>query len=121
MDMQTSDMEVFIRSLTDEEIAVCESDEESIGKILCAGLSERTAVEFHRAMLRARRFTEGATTEGVLEAALVAGFSFVENLEGGGDMPGKLMGGKKSSKRGVRVVGVPGNRRGRTGVPIREA
>lgn len=154
MDNQTLDLEVFMRSLSEEQLDACESDEKQLGEIFSAGWSEGTAVLFHRAMLNARSIEPGVTVEGVFETAFRLGLSFVGDrdvmarvFKGTGDgvlvcgiaardnikdrtvcsvSPDgaaleKLRHGKKPQKRGVRVVGVPGNRHGRAGVSIREA
>jgi hypothetical protein len=77
MDMHTLDMEVFSRSLTNEEIDASERDEQELKAIMDQGWSEETAVRFARAMLLARRAHPDATVEGIVEVALMVGLSFV--------------------------------------------
>jgi hypothetical protein len=79
MNMQTLDLEVFMRSLTEEQMDACESDEKKLGEIFEAGWSENTAVRFHRAMLSTRRIDPEVTVDGVLEVALWVGLSFLGN------------------------------------------
>jgi hypothetical protein len=77
MDSKTLDMEVFLKSLTEEQADTCESDEKQLAEIFKAGWSEETAVQFHRTMLHARRVNPGVTVEGVFEAAFQLGLSFI--------------------------------------------
>jgi hypothetical protein len=77
--MQTLDLEVFMRSLTEEQMDACESDEKKLGEIFEAGWSEHTAVRFHRAMLCTKRIDPEVTVDGVLEVALWVGLSFLAN------------------------------------------
>jgi hypothetical protein len=79
MDSKTLEMEVFLKSLTEEQADTCESDEKQLAAIFSAGWSEETAVQFHRAMLHARRVNPGVTVEGVFEAAFQLGLSFIGN------------------------------------------
>ena len=72
-------MEVFMKSVTEEQADACESDEKQLGEIFSAGWSEATAVLFHRAMLHARRVDPNVTVEGVFEVALRLGLSFIGN------------------------------------------
>lgn len=81
MNMQTLDMEVFFRSLTEEQMDICESDEKKLREIFEEGWSEATAVRFHRAMLTTRRFDPGTTVEGVMEVALWVGLAFLSDEE----------------------------------------
>jgi hypothetical protein len=77
MDSKTLEMEVFLKSLTEEQADTCESDEKQLAEIFKAGWSEATAVQFHRTMLHARRVNPGVTVEGVFEAAFQLGLSFI--------------------------------------------
>jgi hypothetical protein len=77
MDSKTLEMEVFLKSLTEEQADVCESDEKQLAVIFSEGWSEANAVRFHRAMLHARRVNPGVTVEGVFEATLYLGLSFM--------------------------------------------
>ncbi|MDR5729804.1 MAG: hypothetical protein RB191_20515 [Terriglobia bacterium] len=72
-------VEVFLKSLTEEQADVCESDEKQLAEIFKAGWSEETAVQFHRAMLHARRINPATTVEGVFEVAFYLGLSFIGN------------------------------------------
>src|ERR1017187_7757369 len=76
MDNQTSSMEVFLKSLTGEQADTCERDEKLLTEIFHAGLSEVTAVQFHRTVLRARRVKPDTTVEGIFEVAFRLGLSF---------------------------------------------
>ncbi len=78
MDNQTS-MKEFLESLTEEQADTCESDEKQLAEIFGSGWSEATAVQFHRAMLHARRVEPGATVEGVFEVAFRIGLSVIGN------------------------------------------
>ncbi len=124
MDMQTLDMEIFLRSLTEDQMNTCESDEKKLAEIFAKGWSIKTAVRFHRAMLCARRLTPDATVDGVFELALHIGLSALcdERLTTpkAPTRKGKP-GGVGRGVRGVRVVGVPGNRHGSRGVSIKDA
>lgn len=80
MDMQTLDVDIFLRSLTEEQMDTCESDEKKLEEIFKEGWSEETAVRFHRAMICARRITPDATVEGVFETALRVGLTFLADL-----------------------------------------
>jgi hypothetical protein len=77
MDNQTLDLEVFMKSLTEEQADTCESDEKQLAEIFSEGWSEENAVRFHRAMLHARRVAPDVTVEGVFEAAFHLGLSFI--------------------------------------------
>jgi hypothetical protein len=77
MDNQTSSMEVFLKSLTGEQADTCERDEKLLTEIFHAGLSEVTAVQFHRTVLRARRVKPDTTVEGIFEVAFRLGLSFI--------------------------------------------
>ena len=77
MDNQTLTMEVFLKSLTEEQADTCGSDEKQLSEIFSAGWSEATAVHFHRTMLHARRVSPGVTVECVFEAAFQLGLSFI--------------------------------------------
>lgn len=81
MDSHTLDLGVFVRSLTEEQSDTCVSDEKQLGEIFSAGWSEQTAVLFHRAMLHTRRVEPDVTVEGLFEAALNLGLSFVSDEE----------------------------------------
>ena len=70
-------MEVFLKSLTEEQANTCESDEKQLSQIFSAGWSEASAVHFHRAMLHARRVDPSVTVEGIFESALHLGLSFI--------------------------------------------
>jgi hypothetical protein len=80
MDMQTLDVEIFLRSLTEEQMDACENDEKKLNEIVREGFSEEVIVRFCRAMICARRITPDATVEGVLEVALRVGMTFLCNL-----------------------------------------
>lgn len=77
MDNQTLNLEVFGRSLTEEQAAICESNEKQLGEIFSTGWSEESAVCFHRAMLHARRVDPKVTVEGIFEIAFQLGLSFI--------------------------------------------
>lgn len=77
MNNQTGQMEVFLKSLTEEQMDTCERDEKQLAEIFHAGWSEATAVQFHRAMLHARRVNPDVTVEGVFEAAFSLGLAFI--------------------------------------------
>ncbi len=77
MDMQTSDLKVFLMSLTEEQADKCESDEKQLAKIFNEGWSEENAVRFHRAMFHARRVQSSVTVEGLFEVAFHLGLSFI--------------------------------------------
>lgn len=77
MDNQTSDLKVFIKSLTEEQADTCERDEKQLGEIFSEGWSEANALRFHRTMLHARRVEPGVTVEGVFEAAFELGLTFI--------------------------------------------
>src|SRR5438270_2557973 len=81
MDNQTLTMEVFLKSLTEEQTDTCESDEKQLSEIFSEGWSEENAVRFHRAMLHARRVEPGVTVEGVFEIAFQLGLTFVGDEE----------------------------------------
>jgi hypothetical protein len=107
MDMQTLDVDIFLSSLTEEQMSVCEKDEEKLNEIVREGWSEEAIVRFCRAMICARRINPAATVEGVLELALRMGLSSLtqelttparkQNRED--DAP------TKRRKSGVRAVG----------------
>jgi hypothetical protein len=75
MNMQTSDMKVFLQSLNQEQMDECENDEKKLSEIFASGWSERTAVLFHGAMLCLRRIDPKVTVEGVFEAAILSGLA----------------------------------------------
>ena len=77
MDNKTRSMEVFLKSLTEEQVSTCESDEKQLAEIFNAGWSETIAVKFHRTMLHARRVDPGVTVEGVFEIAFQLGLAFI--------------------------------------------
>lgn len=77
MDNQTLKLEVFLKSLSEDQADACSSDEKQLAVIFNEGWSEATAVQFHRAMLHARRVNPGVTVEGVFEAAFRLGLSFI--------------------------------------------
>ena len=77
MDNKTLDMEAFLKSLTEDQADTCESDEKQLAKIFDEGWSDANAVHFHRAMLHARRVNPDVTVEGVFEAALHLGLTFI--------------------------------------------
>lgn len=113
MDMQTLDVDIFLRSLTEEQMDTCESDEKKLNEIVREGFSEETAVRFARAMICARRLTPDATVEGVFETALRVGLTFLCNLNGEklttparkqNREDGALSKRRKSGVRGVRGV-----------------
>lgn len=81
MDNQTTSMEVFAKSLSEEEAAMCEKDEAQLSEIFSAGWSEKNAVQFHRAMLNARRVEPSFTVEGIFELALQLGLTFIGDEE----------------------------------------
>ena len=81
MDNQTLDLEVFMKSLTEEQADSCESDEKQLAVIFNEGWSEANAVRFHRAMLHARRVEPGVTVEGVFEIAFQLGLTFIGDEE----------------------------------------
>jgi len=81
MDNQTLDLEVFLKSLTEEQADSCESDEKQLAVIFNEGWSEANAVRFHRAMLHARRVEPGVTVEGVFEIAFQLGLTFIGDEE----------------------------------------
>jgi len=74
---QTLSMDVFFESLTEEQAETCERDEKQLTEIFNAGWSEATAVQFHRAMLHARRVNPATTVEGVFESAFRLGLEFM--------------------------------------------
>ncbi len=76
MDMQTVDLKVFLKSLTEVQAEMCESDEKQLAEIFNEGWSEATSVLFHRAMLHGRGINPTITVEGVFEEALHLGLSF---------------------------------------------
>jgi hypothetical protein len=114
MDNETLDVGIFLKSLTAEQVEMCERDEDQLAAICREGLSEANAVRFQRAMLRARRAVPDATVGGVFEFALKLG------LEGAARLVSAAKTTRGKKQRGVRV-GVPGSGRGRGGVSIREA
>jgi len=73
MDNKTLSMEVFLKSLTEDQADTCESDEKQLAAIFSAGWSEATAVLFHRTMLHVRRINPDATVEVIFEAAFRPG------------------------------------------------
>lgn len=75
MNMQTSDMKVFLQSLNQEQMDECENDEKKLSEIFASGWSEHVAVRFHRALLCLRRIDPNVTVEGVFEAALLIGLA----------------------------------------------
>lgn len=77
MDNKTLNAEAFLKSLTDAEMDVCESEEKQLAEIFSEGWSEENGVRFHRAMLHARRVKPDVTVEGVFEVALMLGLSFI--------------------------------------------
>jgi hypothetical protein len=77
MDSRTLSMEVFLKSLTEEQADTCERDEKQLAEIFSEGWSEENAVHFHRAMLHARRVEPNVTVEGVFEMAFQLGLSFI--------------------------------------------
>ena len=77
MDNQTLTMEVFLKSLTEEQADACERDEKQLSEIFREGWSEENAVLFHRAMLHARRVEPAVTVEGVFEIAFQLGLTFI--------------------------------------------
>jgi hypothetical protein len=77
MDNQTLSVEVFLKSLTEEQAETCERDEKQLAEFFNEGWSEENAVRFHRAMLHARRVDPGVTVEGIFEAAFNLGLSFI--------------------------------------------
>ena len=77
MDNQTLSIEVFLKSLTEEQADACESDETQLAQIFSEGWSEANAVRFHRAMLHVRRVDPNATVEGLFEVALHLGLTFM--------------------------------------------
>jgi hypothetical protein len=81
MDNQTTSMEVFSKSLTEEQADSCENDEKQLAQIFSEGWSEANAVLFHRAMLHARRIIPGFTVEGVFEIAFQLGLTFIGDEE----------------------------------------
>jgi hypothetical protein len=90
---------VFIKSLTEEQADMCESDEKQLSEIFRAGWSEATALQFHRTMLHARSVEPAVTVEGIFETAFRLGLSSVEHALARGKTP------KKTPKmRGVRGV-----------------
>ena len=115
MDNQTRSMEVFLDSLTEEQVDTCERDEKQLAEIFDAGWSEETAVLFHRAMLCARRVNPNETNvSGVFETAFRLGLEILGNDAGrtGGSVhmdgativrvkPKRPYGWKKGQARGV--------------------
>ena len=81
MDNQTLSMEVFLKSLTEEQADTCERDEKQLSELFSAGWSEATAVQFHRTMLHGRRVNPAMTVEGVFEFAFRLGLSFIGDEE----------------------------------------
>src|ERR1017187_2992289 len=77
MDNQTLSMEVFLKSLTEDQADTCGRDERRLAEIFNAGQSEKTSVQFHQAMLHARRVNPGVTVEGIFEAAFQLGLAFI--------------------------------------------
>jgi hypothetical protein len=94
MDNQTLSMEVFLKSLTEEQADTCERDEKQLAEIFSAGWSEAAAVQFHRTLLHARRVDPATTVDGVFEAAFRLGLSSIT-------LKPRL---SKTPKRGVRGV-----------------
>ncbi len=80
MDNQTLDLKTFMKSVTEEEADICESDEKQLAAIFSEGWSEETSVRFHRAMLHARRIEPGVTVEGLFELVLRCGCMTVEEI-----------------------------------------
>jgi hypothetical protein len=81
MDMQTLKMNVFLKSLTEEQADACERDEKQLTEIFIDGWSEENAILFHRAMLLARRLMPDVTVSGVFEGAFRLGLSFLGDEE----------------------------------------
>ena len=81
MDNQTSKMEVFLKSLTEEQTDTCECDEKQLAEIFSAGWTEEAAVHFHRALLHARHVDPAVTVEGAFEVALRLGLAFIGDEE----------------------------------------
>lgn len=126
MNMETLDMEVFLRSLTEEKMDVCENDEKKLGEILKNGLSEEAAVRFYRTILCTRRIDPEVTVEGVFEVALWVGLSFLgdeevfarlkQNREGDVIVYGIARRDGKDIGRTSGTVLIPAKRRKRGGV-----
>jgi hypothetical protein len=87
---------------------------------LCRFLPEGLSGKFVDAVMRIRARVPRATTSGVFNALLQAGLAVM-----GTEEMARLLGEDEmvpaKPKRGARVVGVPGNKRVRSGVSIREA
>lgn len=116
MDNQTLSIYTFTASLTEDQLDVCERDEEELKKIFAEGWSEANAVRFHRAMFAARRITPDATVAGVIELALSAGLSHVVDISTKNEKP-KARQRRRANPRRVRGIGV---NHGRPGVSITE-
>lgn len=71
------DMELFLKSLTEDQAETCESDEKLLAEMFNAGWSEETAVQFHRTMLHARRVEPDVTVAGVFDVAFRLGLAFI--------------------------------------------
>ena len=110
MDEKTLSMEVFVRSLTEDQLDVCESDEKRLGELFSAGWSEANSVRFARTMFHARRVKPDVTVEAVFEDAFRFGLvyigdetAFAQMLGLGGDA---VRGAAKKQTRKSRLSGV---------------
>jgi hypothetical protein len=112
MNMQTSDMKVFLQSLNQGQMDECENDEKKLIEILASGWSEHAGVRFHRAMLCLRCIDPKVTVEGVFEVALRIGLEALQQNRK--DDPAKRRAAQRD--RQLRELQKSENRRKRAGV-----